>query len=258
MIEREAKGWDVVTFDIFDEIDTHIGKEVKKDNFIDLCSRIRHQGMRLGLIGQNPKVGRAGFEWSDMQQMNCIYMGASAFDAIIANPQLQPKKDKLTKEYTALSEYYEIANEGLDDGEKHLFGLVVIPGKTPFWVELPRPDSIEITCEPKLLGESFKIPNSFKQFIEGKNSAKSTGNSGKTNRNSTPNASAETFVNQGLSPLSAARDYVGVSDKGDKTDKSGKATCKKHPNAELRLYKDGRYYCPGCEKRIPKSQIEYR
>jgi cell division septum initiation protein DivIVA len=166
MISREAtKNWSVVTLDILDEIDTHLEKKEKKESFIDLVSRIRHLGMKLILIGQNPKVGRAGFEWSDMQQMNCIYMGASALDAIEANPQLKPRKDKLTKEYITLSEHYERENDGLDDGEKYLFGLVVIPGKTPLWVELPRPDSIKVDCEELLLGKTFDIPNSFSQLI---------------------------------------------------------------------------------------------
>lgn len=151
MIAREANNnWTVVTLDILDEIDTHLEKKEKKESFIDLVSRIRHLGMKLILIGQNPKVGRAGFEWSDMQQMNCIYMGASALDAIEANPQLKPRKDKLTKEYMTLSEHYERENDGLDDGEKYLFGLVVIPGKMPLWVELPRPDSIKVDCDEML------------------------------------------------------------------------------------------------------------
>jgi hypothetical protein len=64
-------------------------------------------------------------------------MGASAFDAIETNPQLKPRKDKLTKDYITLSEHYEKVNQGLSDGEKYLFGLVVIPGKTPLWIELP-------------------------------------------------------------------------------------------------------------------------
>jgi len=88
MIQREASGWSVVTLDVLDEIDTHLERKEKKESFIDLISRIRHLGMKLILIGQNPKVGRAGFEWSDMQQMNCIYMGASAFDAIESKHQI--------------------------------------------------------------------------------------------------------------------------------------------------------------------------
>jgi hypothetical protein len=258
MIQREASGWSVVTLDVLDEIDTHLERKEKKESFIDLISRIRHLGMKLILIGQNPKVGRAGFEWSDMQQMNCIYMGASAFDAIEANPQLKPRKDKLTKDYLTLSEHYEKVNEGLGDGEKYLFGLVVIPGKTPMWIELPRPDSIEINCNDLLLGKYFNIPNSFIELIARNNSADATGDSGKTNRNSVPSASAVTFTGQTLADGADTPDYVGVAGTVGIGDKSGKATCKKHPEVELRPQSDGRYYCKSCKKRVAKSSIEYR
>jgi hypothetical protein len=259
MMKREAtKNWSVVTLDILDEIDTHLEKKEKKESFIDLVSRIRHLGMKLILIGQNPKVGRAGFEWSDMQQMNCIYMGASALDAIEANPQLKPRKDKLTKEYITLSEHYERENDGLDDGEKYLFGLVVIPGKTPIWVELPRPDSIKVECDEFLLGIAFAVPNSFNELIEGQNSAKSSGNSGKTNSISDPGAKPETLVNEGMPAFAVTSDYVGVGGTAGTSGKTGKATCKKHPTAELRTQKDGRLYCPSCKKRLAKSEAEYR
>lgn len=259
MSEREkVKNWEVVTLDVLDEIDTHLEKGEKKEAFIELCSRIRHCGMKLILIGQNPKVGRAGFEWSDMQQMNCIYMGASALDAIEANPQLKPRKDKLAKDYLALSEYYESANEGLDDGEKYLFGLVVIPSKTPLWVELPRPDSIKVECRATLLGRTFQVPNSLTEFVEDKNHAIASGNSGKTNRNLLPHADAESFVQQALPVIDGTADYVGVAG----TDGTGgnlvKATCKKHSEAELRVQKDGRFYCPSCKKRLAKSDVEWR
>ncbi|HEY9834104.1 MAG TPA: hypothetical protein V6D26_26360 [Stenomitos sp.] len=259
MISREANNnWSVVTLDILDEIDTHLEKKEKKESFIDLVSRIRHLGMKLILIGQNPKVGRAGFEWSDMQQMNCIYMGASALDAIEANPQLKPRKDKLTKEYMTLSEHYERENDGLDDGEKYLFGLVVIPGKTPLWIELPRPDSIKIDCDELLLGKMFTVPNSFNELVKGQNSAKVSGSSGITNRISDPSAKPETLVNQCMPAFAVTSDYVGVDGTADTSGKRGKATCKKHPTAELRTQKDGRLYCLSCKKRLAKSEIEYR
>jgi hypothetical protein len=258
MIHREANGWSVVTLDTLDEIDTHLEKKEKKESFIDLISRIRHLGMKLILIGQNPKVGRAGFEWSDMQQMNCIYMGASAFDAIEANPQLKPRKDKLTKDYITLSEHYERVNEGLSDGERYLFGLVVIPGKTPMWIELPRPDSIEVTCNELLLARSFSIPNNLFELVEDKSYAKSAGNYGKTNRNSTPPAEAETLGNQGMAASAGTADYGGCPGKDGKSGTGGKATCKKHPEAELRPQKDGRHYCPVCKKRLAKGDVNYR
>ncbi|HEY9607661.1 MAG TPA: hypothetical protein V6C85_39110 [Allocoleopsis sp.] len=259
LTDREAsKNWDVVTLDVLDEIDTHLDRQEKKEAFIDLISRIRHCGMKLILIGQNPKVGRAGFEWSDMQQMNCIYMGASALDAIEANPQLRPRKDKLTKDYLALSEYYESANEGLDDSEKYLFGLVVIPGKIPLWIELPRPDSIKIDCDELLLGNIFNIPDSLKGFVKSKNSVKDTGKSAKTNSNSHTPSSAETEVNQTLAEFPDKPDYVEVANPVGKTANPGLTTCKYHPDAELRLYGDGRHYCPSCKKKLTKSEVEYR
>ena len=258
MEEREENGWKVATLDALDEIDTHLDKREKTENFIDLISRIRHLGMKLILIGQNPKVGRAGFEWSDMQQMNCIYMGASAYDAIIANPQLKPKESKLVKEYLQLSEYFEELNEGLDGGEKHLFGLVVIPGKSPFWVELPRPDSIEINGNSNLLGNSFAIPISLIEFIDAKNRAKGTGFSAKTNNNSTSTAAPETLVNQGQPRQPGATDYVGVTALNGSSGSFGSPTCKQHPEAELTTRKDGRHYCPSCKKRLSKSEVEYR
>jgi hypothetical protein len=189
-----------------------------------------------------------------MQQMNCIYMGASALDAIKASPQLEPRKDKLTKEYLTLSEHYERENENLQDDSKYLFGLVVIPGKTPLWVELPRPDSIKVDVVELLLGKTFAIPNSFNQLIEDQNSAKTSGNSGKNNRNSDPSADAESLVSQGMTGFAVTSDYVGV---GGTSGNNGKATCKKHPDAELRTQKDGRLYCPSCKKRLAKSDVEY-
>jgi hypothetical protein len=258
MIHREANGWNVVTLDTLDEIDTHLEKKEKKEAFIDLISRIRHLGMKLILIGQNPKVGRAGFEWSDMQQMNCVYMGASAYDAIETNPQLKPRKDKLTKDYLTLSEHYEKVNEGLEDGEKYLFGLVVIPGKTPLWVELPRPDSIEISCDERLLGRHFEVPNSLKELVEGKKTDKGSGNSGKTNSNSEPSAEAESLAHQQMAEIADPADYVGIDGTADTRGQRGKATCKKHPEAELRTQKDGRNYCPVCKKRLAKADVIYR
>ena len=258
MVKRECQSWSVVTLDVLDEIDTHLEKKEKKESFIDLISRIRHLGMKLILIGQNPKVGRAGFEWSDMQQMNCIYMGTSAFDAIETNPQLKPRKDKLTKEYLTLSEHYEKTNEGLDDSEKYLFGLVVIPGKQPFWFELPRPDTIEITSNELLLGKSFTVPNSLINFVEAKITVVQSGNFVQTNSNLPDLSKAETFTVKGMEGFPDSQNYVGVAESVGQSGQAGLITCKKHPDAELTRYSDGRYKCPVCKKRLLKSEIEIR
>jgi hypothetical protein len=258
LTEREAtKNWTVTTLDILDEIDTHLDKSEKREAFINLISRIRHCGMKLVLIGQNPKVGRAGFEWSDMQQMNCIYMGSAILDAIESNPQLRARKEKLNKDYKTLSEYYESLNDDLGDNEKFLFGLVVLPGKTPLWFELPRPDSINIDCNPKLLAKTFAIPDSFNEFVEGQSNGTDAGNPAITDRNSRPLANAETFTQKGMPDISASQDYAGIADTSAISANAGTTNCKKHPTAKLAVYKDGRYYCPSCKKKLSKSDLEF-
>ncbi|NEO34444.1 MAG: hypothetical protein F6K36_29405 [Symploca sp. SIO3C6] len=87
--------------------------------------------MKLILIGQNPKVCRAGFQWSDMAQMICFYQGSSALDPIKNNPALELKKDILLRQYHEISSVFEGKNEWLDDSKKHYYGLCVIPNKSP-------------------------------------------------------------------------------------------------------------------------------
>lgn len=264
MKEREAnKNWQTVTLDILDEIDTHLESKEKKESFITLCSRIRHCGMKLILIGQNPKVGRAGFEWSDMQQMTCIYMGASAYDAILANKQLQPKKDKLSSEYVALSEHYETANEGLEDNEKFLFGLVVIPSKAPFWIELPRPDCIEVS-QVKLLGSvgnSFNISNTIQAKYFRQSPADSLPLDPANGDPCQNHINAETTIYQELTENEIVQNGQKAAENPGfegtvQSAKTAKTICKKHPSAELRPYSDGRYYCPSCKKKLKQSEIE--
>jgi hypothetical protein len=107
----------------------------------------------------------------------------------------------------------------------------------PLWVELPRPDAIKVDCHELLLGKNFLIPNSFIEFIEGKNHANNHGNSGKTNKNSDPSANAESLVNQQLPGLSTSQTTWGElaqSARGTiglklfvKTSKSGIATAER-------------------------------
>jgi hypothetical protein len=134
----------------------------------------------------------------------------------------------------------------------------VIPGKSPKWILLPSPEDVEIDCDELLLGETFSIPNSLKGFVEGKNFAKISRKSAITNSISIPAAKAETSVSQRLAEFPDGSDYVGVAATDGKAANSAKATCKYHVEAELRAYKDGRYYCPSCKKKLAKSDVDYR
>ena len=243
-----------VTLDILDEIDTQLEKE-DKGQFLDLISRIRHLGMKLILIGQNPKVSRAGLQWSDMAQMIAFYQGSSALDAIKNNPSLELKKDILLKQYNEISTVFEAKNEWLDDHKKHYFGLCVIPGKNPQWYELPVADEIEIARDLPIIGESFEVTVSNSQFVEGQNSAKVTPDTLAEDGQAPKIAKAETHTQQRLALNSAKPSVISHVGGSAKSRHTVKTICKKHPDVELRQRKDGRYYCPGCKKKLRKDEL---
>ena len=243
-----------VTLDILDEIDTQLEKEDKKQ-FLNLISRIRHLGMKLILIGQNPKVGRAGFEWSDMAQMIAFYQGSCALDAIKKNPALELKKDILLKQYNEISDVFEAKNEWLDDNKKHYFGLCVIPGKNPQWYELPVADDLEICEGQSIIAESFNITVINSANVEGENSAK-VEPSGVSQLGQEPNsAKGETLTQQEMAENPAPPSVIPHVGGSVPSRPTGKTICKKHPNVELRQRKDGRYYCTECKKKLRKDEL---
>ena len=243
-----------VTLDILDEIDTQLEKEDKKQ-FLDLISRIRHLGMKLILIGQNPKVGRAGFQWSDMAQMIAFYQGSSALDAIKNNPALELKRDILLKQYKEISSVFEAKNEWLDDHKKHYFGLCVIPGKNPQWYELPVADEIEIDSDLPIIGKSFEITVSHQEFVEGQNNAKVEPFVVTEGWQEANTAKAEINTQQEMATNSAPPSVISHVGGSAKSCHTAKTICKKHPGVELRQGKDGRYYCPGCKKKLRKDEL---
>ncbi|NEQ65378.1 MAG: hypothetical protein F6K21_07755 [Symploca sp. SIO2D2] len=243
-----------ITVDILDEIDTQLEKS-DKEQFLDLISRIRHLGMKLILIGQNPKVNRAGFQWSDMGQMIAFYQKESALDAIKNYPALKLKEDILTKQYYQLSEAYELKNKDLDTHKQYYFGLCVIPGKTPVWYELPVADSIAINDKMTVIGETFEVTVSNQEFVEGQNSAKIEPSVMAVDEKGTESAEAETLTQKRFAANSAKPSVIPHVGGSAKSRHTAKTICKKHPSVELRQRKDGRYYCPGCKKKLRKDEL---
>ncbi|NEP63464.1 MAG: hypothetical protein F6K31_42295 [Symploca sp. SIO2G7] len=243
-----------ITVDILDEIDTQLEKS-DKEQFLDLISRIRHLGMKLILIGQNPKVNRAGFQWSDMGQMIAFYQKESALDAIKNYPALKLKEDILTKQYYQLSEAYELKNKDLDTHKQYYFGLCVIPGKTPVWYELPVADSIAINEEMAVIGEIFEVTDSNQKFVEGQNSAKVVSSVVVEGRQVAKKAKAETVTQQEMATISAPLPVISHVGGSAKSCHTAKTICKKHPGVELSQGKYGRYYCPGCKKKLRKDEL---
>ncbi|NES20670.1 MAG: hypothetical protein F6K41_17495 [Symploca sp. SIO3E6] len=255
MKDREVtKVHSPVTLDILDEIDTQLEKE-DKGQFLNLISRIRHLGMKLILIGQNPKVSRAGFQWSDMAQMIAFYQGSSALDAIKNNPALELKKDVLLKQYNEISTVFEAKNEWLDDHKKHYFGLCVIPGKNPQWYELPIADEIEIDSDLPIIGKKFEITVSNQEFVERQYSAKVEPSVVAEGCQEPNSGKAEINTQQEMATNSAPPSVISHVGGSAKSCHRAKTICKKHPDVELRQGKDGRYYCPGCKKKLRKDEL---
>jgi hypothetical protein len=258
MIDREkSKKHSPVTLDILDEIDTQLDKS-DKSQFLNLVSRIRHLGMKLILIGQNPKVSRAGFQWADMEQMICLYQGSSSLDAIKNNPALELKKDVLLKQYGEISTAIQAKNEWLDDAKKHYFGLCVIPGKSPQWYSLPVAETIEIESGLGVLLDSFPIHVDKLDFIAQQNSAKFAPNLSPYSLSLTSGGEAVPqfwWESQAYGDQGDNGTIEGGSATGDTEDKP---KCKKHPAVRLTQGKDGRYYCSGCKKKLRKNQINWQ
>ena len=159
MKEREEKKDSnaPIIVDVFDEIDTQLTQE-QKTAFPELISRIRHARMRTFLSGQNPKVSRAGLQWSDIEQMTCLYMMSSALDAIKNNPALETRKDKLRSEYDEISQFVQSENESFDKARKYRFGLCVRPGGVANWFILPPAEDIVIDPKDNVFLESMTVP----------------------------------------------------------------------------------------------------
>jgi hypothetical protein len=255
MVDREtSKNHVPITLDILDEIDTQLNKSDKKQ-FLNLVSRIRHLGMKLILIGQNPKVSRAGFQWADMEQMICLYQGSSALDAIKNNPALALRKEILLKQYGQIAESIQAKNEWLDDAKKHYFGLCVTPGKSAQWYELPIADQIEIDSECELISDKFSIPINTSLFVNPKNYATPVADDLAQPVNMAQNGNCQTVTGKGLHAHGNLGDNATIDQSNAETATPAKPTCKNHLGAKLSQGKDQRYYCSLCKRKLRKLEV---
>ena len=198
MSEREAsRNCLPTTVDVLDEIDTQLTNE-EKSEFQGIISRIRHLGMRVILIGQNPKVAKVKFEWSDMDQMTGFYQKSAALTAIEKHPGLKLKKDMLTKQYHQLAEAYEIKNQDLDTHKQYYFGLCVMPNKKPIWYELPVADQIEIDQEMSVIGETFRVTVSDSLNVKPRNQVAQSTNQHYYQQPSAPDESLKPLYDKGI------------------------------------------------------------
>lgn len=131
-----------LSLNVFDEIDkTTKSEKEAKEAVLDFSKDARHCGMKGMFLGQYANVGKAGYEWSEMDNFACIYLNDAAANPIDKYPRLEPYKAELKEQYKAIAQYCTAKNRDLKldvkDPNAHRFALAVIPNIEPFWFELP-------------------------------------------------------------------------------------------------------------------------
>ena len=123
---------------LFDEFDKEHPKD-DKELVKGIWTAIRHHKMRLILMGQSSEVGVNGWQWDEMKNCACLFVGSGISTAIkhakdlglsraTAN-QLEVQKDQITN-------WLESKNQGLDAGSQYRVALLIIGEKAQF-LELP-------------------------------------------------------------------------------------------------------------------------
>jgi len=86
---------------------------------------------------KSTSVSRNGLQWADMDSVGCIYLADSAIQAIEHSPKLKGRNKKLVEQYNELLDESAKSEEN-DPNNFFRFALIVLPGKPPFWLELPK------------------------------------------------------------------------------------------------------------------------
>jgi len=125
--------------DVFDEIDGMCRSDSEvKAAYLTISTQVRHlENQSLIVIGQSPSVSRNGLQWADMDSVGCVYLADSAIQAIEHSPKLKGRNKKLVEQYNELLDESAKSEEN-DSNNFFRFALVVLPGKPPFWLELPK------------------------------------------------------------------------------------------------------------------------
>lgn len=129
---------DVQVLALFDEFDKEHPKE-DKELVKGIWTAIRHHKMRLILMGQSSEVGSNGWQWDEMNNCACLFVGSGISTAIkhakdlgisrATASQLEAQKDQIMT-------WLDSKNQGLDAGSQYRVALLVIGEKARF-LELP-------------------------------------------------------------------------------------------------------------------------
>ena len=144
---------------VFDEFDKKHDRDDKK-SASEIWTTIRHQNLRLILIGQSSEVGRNGWQWDDMGNC-CLLFISNAIDTFIkhASKDLSMPESDLTKfkgRYEKISKWISDKNSEIEEAENHYrLSCLYVNGKAQL-LELP-----PALKSPVNSGKSFTVEKPF-------------------------------------------------------------------------------------------------
>lgn len=162
---RRAEGIDktkMLQIGICDETDTALANDKELPAILkELLKTGSHTNVGIILVGQNANVSNyKGLQRSDFENCVSAHIGANSYHAIANSDYSEDEKKKLTAKCDKLVAYCETANKDMDtdsDSDKlERFALVTEPGKSPYFIQLPRFGSLVIP--PTVAAEASTKP----------------------------------------------------------------------------------------------------
>lgn len=123
---------------LFDEFDKEHPRD-DKDLVKSIWTAIRHHNMRLILMGQSSEVGSNGWQWDEMKNCACLFVGTGITTAIKHAKDLglsRATANQLETQNDQIMNWLESKNQGLDAANQYRVGLLVCGDKARF-VEFP-------------------------------------------------------------------------------------------------------------------------
>jgi hypothetical protein len=129
---------DVQILGLFDEFDKEHPRD-DKDLVKGIWTAIRHHNMRLILMGQSSEVGSNGWQWDEMKNCACLFVGSGITTAIKHAKDLGLSRTTasiLENQNDQIVNWLDSKNQGLDAANQYRVGLLVCGDKARF-LEFP-------------------------------------------------------------------------------------------------------------------------
>jgi hypothetical protein len=129
---------DVPVLGLFDEFDKEHPRD-DKDLVKSIWTAIRHHKMKLILMGQSSEVGSNGWQWDEMHNCACLFVGSGISTAIKHAKDLGLSRaiaSQLESQNDQIQNWLESKNQGLDAANQYRVGLLVCSDKAQF-IEFP-------------------------------------------------------------------------------------------------------------------------